>query len=143
MLFSCVYTNTQKQDIDKVYQYVKDPFESEYQLLIKRKENVGIKELKNAKAFINHSQTIDNVYEILEDYNPTKKEKVITALDGMIVDMKANKKISIIVTELFLKGRNLNISLVFISQFYFKVHKTICLNATQYFILKIPNKREL
>ena len=61
----------------------------------------------------------------------------------MIADPKSNKKVSSIVTELFLRGRKLNISLVFISQSYFKVPKTIRLNATYYFIMKIPNKREL
>ena len=63
--------------------------------------------------------------------------------DDMIADMESNKKLSPIVTELFLRGRKLNISLVFISQSYFKVPKTIRLNATHYFIMKIPNKREL
>ena len=57
--------------------------------------------------------------------------------------MESNKKLSPIVTELFLRGRKLNTSLVFISQPYFKVPKTIRLNATHYFIIKIPNKREL
>ena len=61
----------------------------------------------------------------------------------MIADMESNKKLSPKVTELFLRGRKLNISLVFISQSYFKVPKTIRLNATHYFIMKIPNKREL
>ena len=61
----------------------------------------------------------------------------------MIADIKSNKKVSPIVTELFLRERKLNISLVFISQSYFKVPKTIRLNATYYFIMKIPNKREL
>ena len=57
--------------------------------------------------------------------------------------MEANKKLSPIFTELLLKGRKLNISIVFISQSYFKVPKTIRLNATHYFIITIPNKREL
>ena len=57
--------------------------------------------------------------------------------------MDTNKKLSPIVTELFLRGRKLNISLVFISQFYFKVPKTIRLKARHYFIMKIPNKKEL
>ena len=57
--------------------------------------------------------------------------------------MEANKKLCSIVTELFLRGTKLNISLVFISQFYFKVPKTKRLYATHYFIMKIPNKREL
>ena len=59
----------------------------------------------------------------------------------MIADMGSNKKLSIIVTEFFLKERKLNILLVFISQSFFKVHKTIRLNETHYFIMKIPNKR--
>ena len=63
--------------------------------------------------------------------------------DDEKADMESNNKLSPIVTELFLRGRKLNISLVFISQFYFKVHKTISINATHSFIMKIPNRREL
>ena len=63
----------QRPDIYKIYLYVKDPFESNYQLLINLREKVGIKTLKNPKSFIEYSQTIDDVYENLEDYNPTKK----------------------------------------------------------------------
>ena len=79
----------------------------------------------------------------MEDYNPTKKTRVLIVFDDMIADMESNKKLSPIVTELFLRGRKLNILLVFISQSYFKVPKTIRLNATHYFIMKIPSKREL
>ena len=61
----------------------------------------------------------------------------------MIADRKSNKKLSRIITKLFLRGRKLNISLAFIRQCYFKVRKTIKLNATHYFILKSPNKSEL
>ena len=57
--------------------------------------------------------------------------------------MVSNKKLSPIVTELFFRGRKLNILLVFISQSYFKMSKIIRLNATNYFIMKIPDKREL
>ena len=96
----------QRAGIDKIYLYVKDPFESKYQLLINGRERVGTENLKNPKAFIGDSQTIDDVYENLE-LNP-------------------------FVTELFLRGRKLNISLNFISQSYFKVPKTITLNATHY-----------
>ena len=64
-------------------------------------------------------------------------------LDDMKEDMESNKKLSPIVTELFLRGRKLNISLVFITQSYFKVAKTITLNATHYFVMKILNKRDL
>ena len=59
----------------------------------------------------------------------------------MIADMEANKELSLIVTELFLRGRKLNISFVFISQSY--LQKTKSLNVTYYFIMKIPKKREL
>ena len=61
----------------------------------------------------------------------------------MITDMINNKKLNSIVTELFLRGRKLNISLVFITQSYFKVPKDVRLNTTKFFIMKIPNKREL
>ena len=111
-------------------------------MLIHERENVGTKKLKTPKAFIDYSQTID-VYENLEDYNPTKKRKVLIVFGDMIVDIGANKKLSPIVTELFLRGRKRNISFVFISQSYFKVPKTIRLNATHYLIMKIPIKREL
>ena len=110
-------------------------------LLMKRK--VEMENFKNPKAFADYSQTIDNVYENLEEYNPIKKRRVLVVFDDMITDMESNKKLSPTVTELFLRGRKLNISIVFISQSYFKVPKTIKLNATHYFIVKIPNKREL
>ena len=62
---------------------------------------------------------------------------------GMIADMESNTRLSAIVTDLLLRGRKLNIWLVFISQSYFKAHKTTRLNANHYFIMKIPNKREI
>ena len=103
----------QRPDIDKFYLYVKDPFKSKYQLLINGREKVGIETLKNPKTFIGYSQTIDDVYENLKDY-PTKKSRVLIVFDDMIADMESNKKLSPIVTELFLKGRKLNISFLFI-----------------------------
>ena len=77
-------------------------------MLINRREKVGNEILKNQKAFINHSQTIDDAYENLEDYNPTKK-RVLIVFDDMMADMESNKKLSAVVTELFLRGRKLNI----------------------------------
>ena len=79
----------------------------------------------------------------MEDYNSTKERRVLIVFDDMIADMESNKKLSPKVTELFLRGRKLNISLAFISQSYFKVRKTIRLNVIHYFIMEIPNKREL
>ena len=63
--------------------------------------------------------------------------------DNMIADMINNKKLNPILTEIFIRGRKLNISVVFITQSYFKVPKKVRLNTTHFFIMKIPNKREL
>ena len=82
----------QQPNIDKIDLYVKDPFESKSQLLINGREKVGIKTIKNPKAFIDYSQTIDDVYENLEDYNQTKKRRVLIVFNFMIADMKSNKK---------------------------------------------------
>ena len=80
-------------------------------MLINRREKSGVENLKNPKAFINYSRTIDDVYESLEDYNPTKKRRVLTVFDDMIADLKSTGKLSSLVTELFLIGTKLNISL--------------------------------
>ena len=100
------------------------------------------KEIKNPKAFIDYLQIIDYIYENLEDYNATKKRKVLIVVDDVIADMEANKMLSHIVTELFFREKKLNISFVFISQSNFKVYKATKLSVT-HFIMKIPNKREL
>ena len=121
-------------DTGKIYLFVKDPFESKYQILINQREKVAIKNLKNSKVFIDYSQTMDDVYENLEDFNPTKKRKVLIVFDDMIVVVEAKKKLSHRVTKLFLRGRKLNVSLFFISQFHFKVPKTIRLNATLFYL---------
>ena len=76
-------------------------------------------------------------------YNLNKKRKILIAFDYMIADMLSNKRLSPIVTELFIRGRKLNISLAFITQSYFAVPKDIRLNATHYFIVKGPNKQKL
>ena len=86
---------------------------------------------------------MDDIYKNVEDYNPNKKRKILIVFDDIIADMLSNKKLNPIVTELFVRGRKLKISLVFITQSYFAVPKTIRLNSTHYFVMKIPNKREL
>ena len=63
--------------------------------------------------------------------------------DDWIADMINDKKRNPVVTELFIRGRKLKISVVFITQSYFKVPKDVRLNSTQFFIMKIPSKREL
>ena len=84
-----------------------------------------------------------DVYKNIEDYNQGKKRKVLIVFDDLIADMINNKKLDSIVTELFIRATKLNISIVFITQSYFKVPKDVRLNSTHFFIMKIPNKREL
>ena len=86
---------------------------------------------------------MDDIYKNIEEYNPNKKRELLILFDDMITDMLSNKKSNPIVTKLFIRGRKLNIYLVFITQFYFAVPKNIRLNSTHYFVMKIPNKREL
>ena len=90
-----------RPDIDKIYLYVKDLFESKYQLLVNGREKVGIENLRNPQAFIDYSQTIAGVYENLESYHPTKKRRILIVFDDMIANMESNKKLNSKVTELF------------------------------------------
>ena len=90
-----------------------------------------------------YSNDMQDVYKNIEDYNPIKERKILIVFDDMIADMINNNKLNLIVTELFIRGRKLNVSIVFITQSYFKVPKDVRLNSTHFFIMKIPNKREL
>ena len=83
----------QRPDIGSTYLFVKIPFKSKYQSLINGREKSGIKKLKSLKAFTDYSQKSDAVYENLEDYNLTKKRKVLIAFHDMITDVIANKQI--------------------------------------------------
>ena len=130
-------------DINKIYLYAKDPYEKNYQCLISKCEKVGINHFNDPKAFMEYFNDKQDVYKNIEDYNPIKKHKVLIIFDDMIVDMINNNKLNPIVTELFIRGRKLNISIVFITLSYFKVPKDVRLNSTHFFIMKIPNKREL
>ena len=127
-------------DIDKIYLYAKDPYKSKYQYLINKRENVVINHFNNPKAFIDYSNDMHDIYENIDDYNSDKENKILIVFDDVIADMINNKKLNSIVSELFIRGRNLNISLVFITQSYFKVPKDVCLNATHFLIKKIFNK---
>ena len=83
---------------------------------------------------------MDDIYTNIEKYNPNKKHKILIVFDDMIADMLINKQLNPIVIELFIRGRKLKISLVFITKSSFAVPKNIRLNSTHYFVLKIPNK---
>ena len=97
----------------------------------------------SSKAFIEYLNDMHDAYKNINNYNPNKENKILIFFDDMIADMNNNKKLNSIVTELFIRGRKLNISLVFITQSYFKVPKDDRLNTSHFFIMKIPNKREL
>ena len=102
-----------------------------------------LKYLNDSEFFIEYSNDMDDIYKDIEEYNPNKKQKILIVFDDMIADMLINKKLNPIVTELFIKGRKLSISFVFITQSSFAVPKNIRLNSAHYFVMKIPNKREL
>ena len=132
-----------QQDIDKIYFYARDPYEDKYQYLTNKRESVGLKYFNDPKAFIEYSNDMRDVYKNINDYNQDKENEILIVLDDMIADMINNKKLNSIVTDLFIRGRKLNISLVFITQSYFKVPNDVRLNTTHFFIMKIPNKKEL
>ena len=134
---------SRKPDINKIYFYPKDPYEAKYHLLIKKRERTGLKHLNDSKAFIEYSNDLDDIYKNIEEYSSNKKRKILTAFDDMIVGMLSNKKLNAILTKLFIRGRKLNISLVFITQSYFGFPKNIRLISTHYFIMKISNKLEV
>ena len=123
--------------------YGKDPYEVKYQYLINKREGVGLNHFKYPKAFIDYSSDMPNFYKNIDEYNINKERKILIVFDDMIAEIIKNKKLNSIVTELFIRGRKLNISLVFITQSYFKVPKDVRLNTSHFFIAKIPNKREL
>ena len=114
-----------------------------YQYLISKREEVGLDHFNDPKIFIEYSNDMRDVYKNIEDYNLRRERKILIVFDDMIADMINKRKLNPIVTELFIRGRKLNISIVFITQSYFKVPKDFRLNSTHFFIMKILNKREL
>ena len=130
-------------DIDKIYLYAKDSHEAKYHYLIKMRGKVGIDHHNNPRADIKYSNDMRDVYKNINYYNPDKEKKILIVFNDMIADMIHNKKLDSIVTKVFIRGRKLSISLVFITQSYFKVPKDVRQNTTHFFITKIPNRREL
>ena len=89
------------------------------------RKGVRINHFKHLKAFIEYSNDMRNVYRNINHYNPDKENKILIVFGDMIADMIQNKKLNSIVRELFIRGRKLNIYLVFITQSYFKVPKDL------------------
>ena len=133
----------EQDDIDKIYLYAKDLSEPKYEILIRKRKDVGTKHFNYSNAFIECSNTMDDVYQNIDDCNPNRKRKILIVFDDMIADIMANKKFQAIIKELFIRCRKLNISIVFITQSYFFVPKDVRLNSTHYLIMKINNRKEL
>ena len=129
--------------IDKIYLHTKDPYEAKYQYLINKREEVGLDHFNDSRAFIEYSNDMQDVYKNIVEYNPGKKHKLLIVLEDMVADMINNKKLNPVVTELFIRGRKSNISIVFITQSYFKGPKDVRINSTNFFIMKLLNKSEL
>ena len=123
-------------DTDKIHLCAK------YQFLINKRESTGLKYFNDPKAFIEYSNDMQDVYKNIDEYNGDKNCKIWIVFD-MIAYMINNKKLNSVITELVIRGRKLNISLVFITKSYFKVPKDVRLNSTHFFIIKISNEREL
>ena len=129
--------------IDKIYLCAKDIHELKYKYLINKREQAGIKNLDDPKAFIEYSDDMDDVLDDINTYNKNRDKKVLIVFDDMIADIEYNKKFKKIIKKLFYRARKINVSIVFITQSYFKALKDARLNSTHYVLMKIGNKKEL
>ena len=127
--------------IDKIYLYTKDTDEEKYQYLINKREQAGIKNLNYPRAFIEYSSDMNDVLEDINNYNKNRDKIALIIFDDMIADI--SEKFKAILKELVIRCRKLNISIVFITQSYFRTPKDARLNSTHYILMKIGNKKEL
>ena len=128
---------------DKIYFYAKGIHEPKYEYLINKREQAGIKNLNDPKAFIEYSDDMDYVLDDINNYNKNRDKKVLIFFDDMIADIEYNKNFKRIIKELFYKACKINVSIVFITQSYFRALKDARLNSTHYILMKINNKKEL
>ena len=91
---------------DKMYLYAKDLREPKYQLLIKKREDAGIKHLNDPKAFTEYSNTMNNVSKNIDNYNPKRNRKNLIVFDDMIADININKTIKPFSKNYLLDARN-------------------------------------
>ena len=129
--------------VDKIYLYAKDLSEPKYEFLINNRKNAGIKHFNDPTAFIEYSNDMDNVFTNIDDYNKKRKRKVLIVFDDMIADIMSSKKFKAIIKELFIRCRKLNISIVFLTQSYFRTPNDARLISTHYVIMKIQSRKEL
>ena len=129
--------------IDKIYLYAKDIHEPKYEYLINKTEQAGIKNLNDPHAFIEYSDDMSDVLDDINNYNKNRDKKVLIVFDDMIADIEYNKNLKRIIKELFSRARKINVSIVFITQSYFRALKDARLNSTHYILMRIGNKKEL
>ena len=111
--------------------------------MIQKREDVVIKHSHDPKAFIEYSAYMGDIYNNINDYSPKRNRKILIVFNDMIADIITNKKFQAIIKELFIRYRELNIYLVFITHSYFFVLKEVRLNSKHYLIMKIHNKRDI
>ena len=128
--------------LTKSYFYTRDLSKTKYEFLIKKRKDAGTKHLNDSNAFIECSNTMNDVYENIDDYNPSRK-KILIVFDDMIADIMTNKKFQTIIKELFIRCSKLNISIASMNQSCFSVSKDVRLNSTHYSTMKNNDKREL
>ena len=116
-------TNTLLHLIDKFHPIDKDTDEEKYQYLINKREQAGIKTLNDPHAFIEYSNDMNDVLDDINNYNKNRDKKVLIIFDDMIADIMRSEKFKAIVKELFIRCRKLNISIIFITQSYFRTPK--------------------
>ena len=102
-----------------------------------------MKNLNDPHAFIEYSSDMNDVLKDINNYNKKRDKEVLIIFDDMIADIMRSEKFKAIVKELFIRFRKLNISIVFITQSYFRTPKDVRLNSTHYILMKIGNKKEL
>ena len=129
--------------IDEIYLYPKDIHEPKYEYLINKREQAGIKNVNNPHAFIEYSDDMNDVLDDINTYNKNRDKKVLMVFDDMIADIEYNKSFKRIIKELFYRERKINVSIVFITQSYFRALKDARFNSTHYILMKIGNKKEL
>ena len=128
--------------IDKTYLYAKDPYQVKHQLIIRKREGVGLKHYNDSKFIRKYSSNTNNKLENVEEYKPNKERKILIVFDDINAGMLRNKKSNTLVTVLFIRCRKVNIYSFFITQSYFAAPKNR-LNSVHYFFLKISNKCKL
>ena len=129
--------------IGKIYLYVKDLQEPKYELLINKREKAGIDFNNDPTAFIEYSNSMDDIFSEIENYSKKRKTKILIIFDDMISHVMSDKKAQQILKNLFIRYRKLNISPWFLTQSYFTVPKDVRLSCTHYILFKLNNKREL